>query len=606
MKILRLKNLIFSVLALAMLFLGKVAMADTMLGDFTFVSVGSGSSGAASGSFTVNIPSNYPSIETVLLCVSGPYGNSITSFNLDGFGMTNYGEYGSGNWKENYWVRKIVTPGVHTVSYTFSSSNSYAQGAWCWAVKGVDTSINPTTISNTWTNYECQNNNNDTSYSNITIPAGSFIWGGEINYSWGSCSSNCPAYSWGNGMTRISFNDDYYDHHLNGYQLAQASPNNYVRFTRFVSNCVTSNRTMKALAFIKKPNVMITNPTEGQTFSNLFDKTLTIEGSCKTNGTNQLALQPYYATPIVQPTCDCVNGSFSCQYTFDSWDASRVCVIDKDDTSSYSCRNVTLYRAQLQTNYGTNPYFTAMPWSCDILGCRFPLASNASWAFEYSYDQDITPYSQYNAPFIVRPLNVPLNSTSTKLYVAEITNPYVVCNNCTSSYQVIQTLSNTTLNNLTATSSGFMYGGFDISTSTRYFLVSLKSATSTTIYQKQYISLSYSAAERPSGQPDFIWFQNTKDKLKGKLIFAQVFAFSDALNAFLNSTSTQASPLTFTMKSMSANNQFNLDIPVFDFTNPTVLNFAQRMRPLFIAGIWISFGFYLWNMFTKRLFRDDG
>jgi len=60
------------------------------------------------------------------------------------------------------------------------------------------------------------------------------------------------------------------------------------------------------------------------------------------------------------------------------------------------------------------------------------------------------------------------------------------------------------------------------------------------------------------------------------------------------------------MKSMSANNQFNLDIPVFDFTNPTVLNFAQRMRPLFITGIWISFGFYLWNMFTKRLFRDDG
>jgi len=190
--------------------------------------------------------------------------------------------------------------------------------------------------------------------------------------------------------------------------------------------------------------------------------------------------------------------------------------------------------------------------------------------------------------------------------MAEITNPYVTCNNCTSSYQVIQTLSNTTLNNLTATSSGFMYGGFDISTSTRYFLVSLKSATSTSIYQKQYISLSYSAAERPSGQPDFIWFQNTKDKLKGKLIFAQVFAFSDALNAFLNSTSMQASPLMFTMKSMSANNQFNLDIPVFDFTNPTVLNFAQRMRPLFITGIWISFGFYLWNMFTKRLFRDDG
>jgi hypothetical protein len=203
-------------------------------------------------------------------------------------------------------------------------------------------------------------------------------------------------------------------------------------------------------------------------------------------------------------------------------------------------------------------------------------------------------------------MNVPLTSTSTKLYVAEITNPYVVCNNCTSSYQVLQTLSNTTLNNLTATSSGFMFGGFDISTSTKYFLVSLKSATSSTIYEKQYITLSYSAAERPSGQPDFIWFQNTKDKLKGKLIFAQVFAFSDALSAFLNASGTTGNPLVFTMKSMSANNQFNLDIPIFDFSNSVVVNFAQRMRFLFIAGIWISFGFYLWNMFTKRLFRDDG
>jgi len=60
------------------------------------------------------------------------------------------------------------------------------------------------------------------------------------------------------------------------------------------------------------------------------------------------------------------------------------------------------------------------------------------------------------------------------------------------------------------------------------------------------------------------------------------------------------------MKSMSANNQFNLDIPIFDFSNSVVVNFAQRMRFLFIAGIWISFGFYLWNMFTKRLFREDG
>jgi hypothetical protein len=240
------------------------------------------------------------------------------------------------------------------------------------------------------------------------------------------------------------------------------------------------------------------------------------------------------------------------------------------------------------------------------LGCRFPLASNTTWSFEYSYDQNITPYSQYNAPFIIRPLNIPLTSTSTKLYVAEITNPYIICNNCTSSYQVLQTLANTTLNNLTATSSGFMFGGFDVSTSTKYFIVSLKSATSSTIYQKQFISLSYSASERPTGQPDFIWWQNTKDKLKGKLIFAQVFAFSDALSSFLNSNSTQANPLTFTMKSISANKQYDLNIPIFDFSNSIIVDFARRMRPLFIAGIWISFGFYLWNIFTKRLFREDG
>jgi len=599
MKIFRLKNLIFPLFVLALLFSDKMALAYTD-GNLQVSEVlnSSGSTSASSYTHYLTVPAGYN--DNYLLCYWNTSGRAVqSSLTYNGVAMTNLGQISiRGDSSYVYGLKNVpINQGNKPLVLNFTTSSYKDWYISCVAVSNIyqanPIAKNENTAVNTgggawncsWNQYFA-----NTKTNNPIIQYQSDNYGSAYTY------ENPSKVQIGGGSGGAAYNRTFYK---------KASPvPTYFYWALGGQYCY--GMTTKNIELNLKPDVEITTPTQNQAYSNLLDTSITVSGNCKTNGTNQLTLQSSYVLPQQQPTCDCVNNTFSCDYNYGGYGNAQICVIDKTDTTAYDCKSYTLTKANLQTSYGTNPYFTAMPWSCDILGCRFPLASNASWAFEYSYDQDITPYSQYNAPFIVRPLNVPLNSTSTKLYVAEITNPYVVCNNCTSSYQVIQTLSNTTLNNLTATSSGFMYGGFDISTSTRYFLVSLKSATSTTIYQKQYISLSYSAAERPSGQPDFVWFQNTKDKLKGKLIFAQVFAFSDALNAFLNSTSTQANPLTFTMKSMSANNQFNLDIPVFDFTNPTVLNFAQRMRPLFIAGIWISFGFYLWNMFTKRLFRDDG
>jgi len=591
MKILKLKNLIFPLFALTMLFLGKTTMAATIdFNGFRLSDEQHYSEGATSFTVSITVPTDF-SANSVLVCA---YSFAWENSNY------NYLRYDGNNMTEISNVQNGMNVGRVRLFYLFNPrrgtyllTGSHAQNWYhvqCRTIDNVNTHATPQVITysassagSPWYHY----------YSSSQFMTNSLL---VSNFAAQNSSSYSPASHFLYANPRYGYGE---------ISMQAVNANNPYSY-KYTFSGTNYSLTSQIVEFKKKPDVEITNYTNNQTVSNLLDSTLTIEGSCKTNGTSQLTLQSTYVLPQQQPTCDCVNNTFSCPYNFGGYDNVSVCVIDKSDTSAYDCKNLNLIKAHLQTNYGTNPYFTAMPWSCDILGCRFPLASNASWAFEYSYDQDITPYSQYNAPFIVRPLNVPLNSTSTKLYVAEITNPYVICNNCTSSYSVISTLANGTLSTLTATSSGFMFGGFDISTSTRYFLVSLKSATSSTIYQKQYISLSYSAAERPSGQPDFIWFQNTKDKLKGKLIFAQVFAFSDALNAFLNSTSTQANPLIFTMKSMSANNQFNLDIPIFDFTNPIILNFAQRMRFLFIAGIWISFGFYLWNIFTKRLFRDDG
>ncbi len=583
------KNLIFPVLALAMLFLGKNALATTTIGDYTLSDETTYSPyQGGSVSQLINVASGISNPS--LLCAIYTYdNNSISNVKYNNVSMNLiFSEYDCTHTTTNFYWLKNPTIGNYNLTFTKRATNEniYINCRTVSNIKQIGTILsqgnycagtNSSPYVHTYTDGDFQNDS-------LLVPFASFQ--NATTHSGNVFFSNLTWYRTKKFLYQTDLNN-----------------NNRVSWTFSGTNYYAYS---KIVELRHDTGMEITTPTQNQAYSDLLDTTITVSGRCKTNGTNQLTLQSTYVLPQQQPTCDCVNGNFSCDYTFGSYGNASVCVIDKNDTTAYDCKSYTLTKANLQTSYGNNPYFTAMPWSCDILGCRFPLASNASWAFEYSYDQDITPYSQYNAPFIVRPLNVPLNSTTTKLYVAEITNPYGICNNCTSSYQVIQTLSNTTLNNLTATSSGFMYGGFDISTSTRYFLVSLKSATSSTIYQKQYISLSYSAAERPSGQPDFVWFQNTKDKLKGKLIFAQVFAFSDALNAFLNSTATQGSPLTFTMKSMSANNQFNLDIPIFDFSNSVVVNFAQRMRFLFIAGIWISFGFYLWNIFTKRLFRDDG
>lgn len=583
------KNLILPVLALAMLFLGKNALATTTIGDYTLSDETTYSPyQGGSVSQLINVASGISNPS--LLCAIYTYdNNSITNVKYNNVAMNMiFSEYDCTHTTTNFYWLKNPTIGNYNLTFTKRATNEniYINCRTVSNIKQIGTILsqgnycagtNSSPYVHTYTDGDFQNDSllvPFASFQNATTNSGNVFF------------SNLTWYRTKKFLYQTDLNN-------NNRVSWTFSGTNYYAYTKIIE-------------LQHDTGMEITTPTQNQNYSNLLDTTITVNGRCKTNGTNQLTLQSTYVLPQQQPTCDCVNGNFSCDYTYGAYGNASVCVIDKSDTTAYDCKSYMLTKANLQTSYGNNPYFNAVPWSCDLLGCRFPLMSNATWAFEYSYDQDITPYSQYNAPFIVRPMNVPLNSTTTKLYVAEITNPYVICNNCTSSYQVIQTLSNTTLNNLTATSSGFMYGGFDISTSTRYFLVSLKSATTTTIFQKQYISLSYSAAERPSGQPDFVWFQNTKDKLKGKLIFAQVFAFSDALTAFLNSSATQGSPLTFTMKSMSANNQFNLDIPIFDFSNSVVVNFAQRMRFLFIAGIWISFGFYLWNIFTKRLFRDDG
>ncbi|MFA7702307.1 MAG: hypothetical protein WCX80_02530 [Patescibacteria group bacterium] len=592
MKNFRIKNLIFPVIALAIMFLGKTAMASTI--DFNGFRISDEqhySEGVTSFTVSITVPTDFTANSALVCAYSTAWENSNYNYlRYDGNNMTEISSVQNGSNVGKVRLFYLYNPRRGTYLLTGSQPQNWYH-VQCRTIENVNTHVVPTVITqgrtssagSPWYHY----------YSSSQFMLNSLL---ISNYASQNTSSYSPASHFLYANPRMGFAE---------ISMQAVNANNPYSY-KYTFSGTNYSLTSQIVEFKKKPDVEITNYTEGQTVNNLLDTTLTIAGSCKTNGTSQLTLQNSYVLPQSQPTCDCVNNAFSCPYNFGGYDNVSVCVIDKNDTTAYDCKNLVLIKAQMQTNYGTNPYFTAMPWSCDLLGCRFPLASNASWSFEYSYDQDITPYSQYNAPFIVRPMNVPLTSTSTKLYVAEITNPYVVCNNCTSSYQVLQTLSNTTLNNLTATSSGFMFGGFDISTSTKYFLVSLKSATSSTIYEKQYITLSYSAAERPSGQPDFIWFQNTKDKLKGKLIFAQVFAFSDALSAFLNASGTTGNPLVFTMKSMSANNQFNLDIPIFDFSNSVVVNFAQRMRFLFIAGIWISFGFYLWNMFTKRLFRDDG
>jgi len=110
-----------------------------------------------------------------------------------------------------------------------------------------------------------------------------------------------------------------------------------------------------------KPDVEITTPTQNQAYSNLLDTSITVSGNCKTNGTNQLTLQSSYVLPQQQPTCDCVNNAFSCDYNYGGYGNAQVCVIDKTDTTAYDCKSYTLPKANLQTSYGTNPYFTAMP-----------------------------------------------------------------------------------------------------------------------------------------------------------------------------------------------------------------------------------------------------
>jgi len=101
-------------------------------------------------------------------------------------------------------------------------------------------------------------------------------------------------------------------------------------------------------------------------------------------------------------------------------------------------------------------------------------------------------------------------------------------------------------------------------------------------------------------------FPRLVEKMKGKIVFNYYFAFYDGFYNLFSGSMNDVSDddLDITFKSVSANGEYNLDIPIFKGSNPIVKSFSDGLRPYIVGLLWLGFALYV-VVRVNGLFNSD-
>ena len=128
-----------------------------------------------------------------------------------------------------------------------------------------------------------------------------------------------------------------------------------------------------------------------------------------------------------------------------------------------------------------------------------------------------------------------------------------------------------------------------------------------TIVKRQFpFSVRVSELDYLYSENDGYFFPRLVATLKEKVVFSYYFSFYDGFTNLFNhefeSVSDEALNITF--KSVSANGEYNLDVPIFSFDDDRVKSFTQSIRPYVVALLWLIFAMYVIFRIT-HLFSDN-
>jgi len=158
------------------------------------------------------------------------------------------------------------------------------------------------------------------------------------------------------------------------------------------------------------------------------------------------------------------------------------------------------------------------------------------------------------------------------------------------------------LSNMTDTASHIV--NVEASATRYHYIVQLLDETA---IKRQYpFSVRVSDLDFIYSQGDGYFFPRLVSVLKEKVVFSYYFTFYDGFANLFNYDFGDApnSALNITLKSVSANGEYDLDVPVFSFDDERVISFTHSLRPYVVAILWLIFAMYVIFRVT-HLFSDN-
>lgn len=333
----------------------------------------------------------------------------------------------------------------------------------------------------------------------------------------------------------------------------------------------------------------ITSPEQGET--KIKESWITVEGHCPTDGTNRVALTNDCSNfSNLDYTVDCVGGSFSSDFYYNGV-SSWVVAVEADSVA------------------GDCVDYDSLMDVVSINGIEVIEGYPDEWYFNYDYynDFDIEIVSPV---FDMPALTLPLGSTNTDMSFS-FTYPHPL--SPLLAFNIKQYDENGNLLN-DAYHTKFLYEMAD----TNNYSVNLTASSSPIHYVVQLFNDDSLVRQYPFGvfvsdldliiNPDEYryLFPRLVEKLKKKVVFNYYFAFYDGFYSLFNTSPGQFDDdaLDITFQAMSANGEYDLEIPVFLGSNSAVKTFANGLRPYVTTFLWLLFAVYV-LVRVNHLFNSD-
>ena len=332
----------------------------------------------------------------------------------------------------------------------------------------------------------------------------------------------------------------------------------------------------------------ITDPLTGTT--KIKDTTVQVSGTCITEGSNRIALTNDCSNfSNLNYTIDCVDHAWTSEIYYNG-SSDWIVAVDIDSVAT-DCVNYDLLMDIV-----------------DIDGIEVIEGYPDDWYFNYDYYEDFDII--INSPIFVDALTLPLGSTDTDISFKFIyptpLSPGVTFN--VKQYDENGNLLNASYHNETlvnmADTNNYVLN-FLASSSPLHYVVQLYNGLE---LSRQFpFGIYVSDLDLTINPDDYAYlFPRLVEKLKQKIIFNYFFTFYDGFYNMFRSTTTPESEeaLDITFNSVSADGEYDLEIPIFKGSDPTVKQFSDGLRPFIISLLWVGFAVYVFVRVTNK-FKDE-